>query len=105
MAYSSHAEGFCSTKNGYYFHPEGAPDIAYGWKVTSEADEFRDAIKSLGTTVNEVAEALKSLQQCVYNQLGTASSVMTENPKQKSGLEISNRIEISDEFLNLKIDN
>lgn len=79
--------------------------IAHEWGVTSEANEFQNAIQSLGTTVNEMAETLKSLQQYVYNQLGTVSSVITENPKQKSGLEISNRIEISDEFLNLKIDN
>ena len=79
--------------------------MAYEQKITSKANEFQNAIQSLGTTVNEMAEALKGLQQYVYNQLGTPASLIIENPKQKSDLEISNRIEISEEFLNLKIDN
>ena len=105
MGYYSHAIGAYSTASEHYSHAEGAYNVAHGWSITNEADAFRDAIKSLGTTVNEMAETLKNLQQYVYDQLGTASSVITENPKQKSDLEISNRIEISDEFLNLKIDN
>jgi hypothetical protein len=64
-----------------------------------------NAFYKLNMNVKDAANAVESLQQTLYSQLGTASSVMTENPKQKSDLEISNRIEISDEFLNLKIDN
>ena len=47
------------------------------------------------------------LDLCEYqlSELRPDTDAKTENPKQKSDLEISNRIEISDEFLNLKIDN
>ena len=71
-------------------------------------DKFENMVyvlSGLGITVNEAVDTIKELQQYLYDQLRTASSVITENPKQKSDLEISNRIEISDEFLNLKIDN
>ena len=64
-----------------------------------------NALYKLNMNVKDAANAIESLQQTLYSQLGTVSSVMTENPKQKSDLEISNRIEISEEFLNLKIDN
>ena len=63
------------------------------------------ALSGLGITVNEAVDTIKELQQYLYDQLGTRANLTTENPKQKSDLEISNRIEISDEFLNLKIDN
>lgn len=71
-------------------------------------DKFENmvyALYGLGITVNEAVDTIKELQQYLYDQLGTRASLITENPKQKSDLEISNRIEISDEFLNLKIDN
>ena len=68
-------------------------------------EQMANALYRLGLNTNNAANIIKNLQQTTYNQLGTASSVITENPKQKSGLEISNRIEISEEFLNLKIDN
>lgn len=62
------------------------------------------ALQGLGITVNEAITTIQELQQYIYNQLGTPASLTTENPKRKSDLEISNRIEISEEFLNLKID-
>ena len=49
-------------------------------------------------TSDEVAKALKNLQQTLYDQLGTASSVITENPNQKSDLEISSQIVVNPDF-------
>ena len=104
MAYSSCAEGFCSAANRHYSHAEGAQTAANNNTVDSW-EQMVNAFYKLNMNVKDAANAIENLQQVLYSQLGTASSVITENPKQKSGLEISNRIEISDEFLNLKIDN
>ena len=59
----------------------------------------------MSITMNEAMQTIKELQQYVYDQLGTPASLITENPKQKSDLEISNQIVVNDEFLNLKINN
>ena len=66
-------------------------------------DNFEAMINALGrvgVSTQEAIETIQEFQQYIYNQLGTASSVMTENPKQKSDLEISSQIEMSDEFRN-----
>lgn len=63
-------------------------------------EDFVNALNATSSTVNRVTESLKSLQQYIYDQLGTASSVITENPNQKSDLEISDQIVISEEFAN-----
>ena len=68
-------------------------------------EQMANVLYKLTLSTNSAVNAIQNLQQTVYNQLGTPASLITENPKQKSDLEISNRIEISDEFLNLKIDN
>ena len=56
------------------------------------------ALYKLTMTSDEVAKALKNLQQTLYDQLGTASSVITENPNQKSDLEISSQIVVNPDF-------
>jgi hypothetical protein len=79
---------------------------AYGMYNTQKTmEDFVNALNATSSTVDSVAESLKGLQQYIYDQLGTASSVITENPNQNKGLEISNQIEVSEEFLNMKIDN
>ena len=87
-----------------YNNIEGYRNVAGNGAIDSW-EQMANALYRLGLNTNNAANIIKNLQQTTYNQLGTASSVITENPKQKSGLEISNRIEISEEFLNLKIDN
>ena len=104
MGYYSHAVGAYSTASGHYSHAEGYRNVA-GNDETDSWEQMVNALSKLNMSVHDAANTIANLQQYVYNQLGTASSVITENPKQKSDLEISNRIEISDEFLNLKIDN
>ena len=63
------------------------------------------AMKEYGRTTNDVANTLTQLTKYINGQLGPETLAYTENPNQKSDLEISNRIAISNEFLNLKIDN
>ena len=98
MAY---VEGAYSIANGQYSHAEGYRNVA----KADSWEQMANALHKLNMGVNTAASNIQNLQQILYNQLGTASSVMTEKPKQKSDLEISNRIEISEDFLNLKIDN
>ena len=59
-----------------------------------------NALGRLGVSAQEAIETIQELQQYIYNQLGTVSSVITENPNQKSDLEISSQIEMNDEFRN-----
>jgi hypothetical protein len=104
MGYYSHAVGTYSTANGQCSHAE----VSYNVAGNSEIDSWEQMVNifyKLNMTVKDTANAIQNLQQVLYNQLGTPASLITENPKQKSDLEISNRIEISDEFLNLKTDN
>ena len=63
------------------------------------------AMKEYGRTTNDVANTLTQLAKYINGQFGPETPAYTENPNQKGDLEISNRIAISDEFLNLKIDN
>jgi hypothetical protein len=104
MGYYSHAVSAYNTASGHYSHAEGSYNVAGNSEIDSW-EQMVNAFYKLNMNVKDAANAIESLQQTLYSQLGTASSVITENPKQKSDLEISNRIEISDEFLNLKIDN
>ena len=104
MGYYSHAVGAYNTASGQYSHAEGYRNVAGNGEIDSW-EQMVNAFYKLNMNVKDAANAIENLQQVLYSQLGTASSVITENPKQKSGLEISNRIEISEEFLNLKIDN
>ena len=104
MGYYSHAVGAYSTASGQYSHAEGYRNVAGNDEINSW-EQMANALYKLNMNVKDAANAIENLQQVLYSHLGTASSVITENPKQKSDLEILNRIEISDEFLNLKIDN
>ena len=94
MAY---VEGACRGARG------GA--CAEGWDMGKEMYKMAQTIQIMSITMNEALQTIKELQQYVYDQLGTPASLITENPKQKSDLEISNQIAVNDEFLNLKIDN
>ena len=104
MAYQSYAVGAYSTASGHYSHAEGYRNVAGNGEIDNW-EQMANALYKLNMNVKDAANAIENLQQVLYSQLGTPASLITENPKQKSGLEISNRIEISDEFLNLKIDN
>lgn len=87
-----------------YNNAEGYRNMA-GNSTVDSWEQMANVLYKLTLNTNSAVNAIQNLQQTVYNQLGTPASLITENPKQKSDLEISNRIEISDEFLNLKIDN
>lgn len=52
-------------------------------------------INELGMSVQDFAETLRA-----FNQFASGANAKTENPNQKSDLEISSQIEISDEFRN-----
>ena len=76
-----------------------------------------DAVATVGVTTNEATEAISKLSQLmrdmeytnaridwlenIISQLGPAPDAKTENPNQKSDLEIFNRIMPSEEFLKL----
>ena len=95
----SQVVGLCNTAVGQYA-------IAYGMKNTQKTmEDFVNALNAASSTVDSVTESLKGLQQYVYDQLGTRTKVLTENPNRNKGLEISDQIEVSEEFLNMKIDN
>ena len=104
MGYYSHAVGAYSTASGQCSRAEGYRNVAGNGEIDSW-EQMVNAFYKLNMNVKDAANAIENLQQVLYSQLGTQASLITENPKQKSDLEISNRIEISDEFLNLKIDN
>ena len=94
----SHAEGYANARpDGYASsHAEGA----YSNAQIQNFEDMVNALQRVGTTTDAVANSIKNLQY-LYSQLGTASSVKTENPNQKSDLEISDQIVISEEFANL----
>jgi hypothetical protein len=64
-----------------------------------------NALKGLGITSKEAANTISELNKYINSQLGPATPEKTENPKRKKALEILPRIEVSEEFLNLKVDN
>ena len=49
---------------------------------------------------NDVVDSLAELTKYINSQLGPETPANTENPNQKSDLEIFSQIEISDEFRN-----
>lgn len=87
-------------------------------KLNGITQDLALSIGSIGATVdqfsesmNQLAELMKSME-CVnaridyiedrLSQLGPAPDAKTENPKQKSDLEIFSQIEPSSEFLKLE---
>ena len=99
-----HIEGCRNVASGSYSHAEGYCNIVGNAELNSW-EHMVNALSTLGLRINDAVENVEKLQQILSLQLGAPASLITENPKQKSDLEISNQIEISDEFLNLKIDN
>jgi hypothetical protein len=77
-----------------------------------------DAVAAIGVTTDEATEAISKLAQLMkdmqcanariawledrISQLGSVPDAKTENPNQKSDLEIFNRIVPSEEFLKLE---
>lgn len=68
------------------------------------ARRLAQAMQECGRTTNDVIDSLAELTKYVNSQLGPETPADTENPNQKSDLEIFSQIEISPEFANL-IDN
>ena len=72
---------------------------------TSSFEAMGNALKGLGISVAEATKTIVELNKYINNQLGPETPEKTENPKRKKALEILPRIEVSEEFLNLKVDN
>ncbi len=63
--------------------------------VYSVEQQIAKVINELGMSAQDFAETLRA-----FSQLASGANAKTENPNQKSDLEFSPRIEISDEFRN-----
>lgn len=94
MAY---VEGAYNIASGKCSYAEGSSNVANNVEIDSW-EQMANALYKLNMNVKDAASAIESLQQTLYNQLGAASSVITENPNQKSDLEISSRIVVNPDF-------
>ena len=92
MAYVEGAYNIASRKCSY---AEGSGNVAV---EIDSWEQMANALYKLNMNVKDAASAIESLQQTLYNQLGAASSVITENPNQKSDLEISSQIVVNPDF-------
>ena len=63
--------------------------------VYNAEKQMAKVINELGMSARDFAETLRA-----FNQLVSEANAKTENPNQKSDLEIFSQIEISDEFRN-----
>ena len=68
---------------------------------------FNEQVEALVKAMREMGSTAAELTECInkLNQLQPGTPTNTDTPNQKSDLEIFPQIEISEEFLNLKIDN
>lgn len=66
-----------------------------------DSNNFSKYVHELATLLNDMGKSVEDFSEAINNftKLVSVTPANTENPNQKSDLEISSRIEVSDAFL------